>query len=64
MDFSAKMWREIPGVIWHHVKEGNINYPMTTFSITMHFLAVKGFMVAHECKAETLLFAWVLSVLW
>ena len=61
MDFSPKMWREIPGVIWYHVKNNNINYPMTTFSLIMHYLAIKGLFVASQCKPETLLFAWILA---
>ena len=60
MDFSPKMWRELPGVVWYHVKNNNVNYPMTIFSLTMHYLAIKGLLVSPECKAETLLFAFLL----
>jgi hypothetical protein len=44
-------------VLWHHVKNNNINIPMTTFSVSMHYLAVKGLLATPECKPETLLFA-------
>jgi len=60
MDFSPRMWRELPSNVWYHFKEGNVNYVMTIFSLGMHYLAIKGILAAPECKPETLLFAFLL----
>lgn len=55
-----KMWRELPGVVWYHLKEGNINWAMTTWSMAMHYYSIKAIMILAECKKETLLFAFLL----
>ena len=60
MDFSYKTISSIPSVIWYHLKEGNVNWTMTIWSILMHSLTLKGLTVIHQCKPETLLFAFLL----
>lgn len=60
MDFSYKSISNIPSVVWYHLKEGNVNWTMTIWSILMHSLTLKGLTVIPQCKPETLLFAFLL----
>ena len=60
MDLSPQMFPSIPGVLYYHYKEGNINYVMTSFSVAVHCLAVYGLFIAPLCKQETLLWAFLL----
>ena len=61
MDFSAKMFSDIPDVIRYHYKEGNINYFMTGFHVVIHALAIVGLFNITNAKAATLFFAWQMT---
>jgi len=60
MDFSAKMWKDIPGVVAYHYKEGNINWPMGTYVTLVHILALVGIPKVMACSEKTLIFAFLL----
>jgi hypothetical protein len=60
MDFSAKMFRDIPGLVSHHYKEGNINWPMGTYVAIVHVVATIGLFKVPLCSAQTLLWAFIL----
>ena len=61
MDFSPKMFREIPSTIHYHYKKGNINYFMTIFHIVIHSMALYGLYNWREAKALTLIFAFQMT---
>lgn len=60
MDFSAKMFRDIPGLVAHHWKEGNYNWPMIIYISLVHTLAAVGVSKIPQCSFETLLWAFYL----
>lgn len=59
MDFSAKMFREVPGLAAYHHKEGNLNWPMMTYVALVHVLAAVGIPTMAKCSPETLLWAFL-----
>jgi len=59
-DFSPQMWASIPGVIAHHYKNKSINWPMGIYISLVHVVAAVGLFTVLDCKAETLLWAFVL----
>jgi hypothetical protein len=60
MDFSAKMFRDIPGLIKFHYKEGNINWPMGIYVSLVHVVAAVGLVKAFDCSVQTLMWAFIL----
>lgn len=60
MDLSAKMFRELPSVIYHHHKEGGLNWPMIIYISLVHVVAFVGLFNISKCSAETLLWAFIL----
>jgi stearoyl-CoA desaturase (Delta-9 desaturase) len=54
------MFKDIPNVVVHHYKEGNINWPMLIYISLVHVVAVVGLFTIHKCSAETLLWAFIL----
>lgn len=60
MDFSAQMFRDIPGLISYHYKAGNMNWPMLIYVSLVHMLALVGIPKIMNCSAETLAFAFIL----
>ena len=60
MDFSAKMFRDIPGLIKHHYSEGNINWPMGIYISLVHIVAAVGLTKIPQCSPETLAWAFIL----
>jgi uncharacterized membrane protein YfcA len=59
MDFSMKMWRDIPGLVSYHYKEGNVNWPMGIYVTLVHVLAAVGIAKAFDCSKETLMWAFI-----
>eukprot|EP00957_Ditylum_brightwellii_P128975 9839105-Ditylum_brightwellii.AAC.1 len=60
MDFSPKMFRDIPSLVSYHWKEGNINWPMGIYISLVHVVAAVGLLTVPKCSAETLLWAFLL----
>jgi hypothetical protein len=60
MDFSMQMVRDIPKVINHHWKEGNLNWPMIIYISLVHSAATYGVTKVTQCSPETLLWAFIL----
>jgi len=60
MDFSMKMFRDVPGLVAHHYKEGNFNWPMIIYISFVHIVAALGLFAVPQCSKETLLWAFVL----
>jgi hypothetical protein len=60
MDFSMKMWRDIPGLVAYHYKQGNINWPMGIYISLVHVVAVTGLFYLPKCSYETLIWAFFL----
>ena len=60
MDLSAQMFRDIPKLVSHHYKEGNINWPMGIYISLVHIVAAVGVLRLAECSRETLMWAFVL----
>lgn len=60
MDLSMKMVRDIPKVVSHHWKEGNINWPMGIYISLVHVAAFSGLFKVMDCSRETLLWAFCL----
>jgi len=60
MDFSAKMFMDIPSVISHHWKGRTLNWPMIIYVSLVHVVAAAGFFYIPQCKVETLLWAFIL----
>ena len=60
MDLSMRMVKNIPGVIQHHWKEGNINWPMLIYISLVHVAAANGVVKSFQASYETLLWAFVL----
>jgi hypothetical protein len=54
------MFRDIPKVVAHHYKEGNLNYPTILYISLVHIVAVMGLFAVPRCSKETLLFAFIL----
>jgi hypothetical protein len=54
------MFRDIPKVVAHHYKEGNLNYPMIIYISLVHIVAVLGLFALPRCSKETLVFAFTL----
>lgn len=59
MDFSARMFRDIPKIVSYHYKEGNVNWPMLTYVTLVHVLASVGILKVMNCSRETLLWAFL-----
>jgi hypothetical protein len=53
MDLSYKMFIEIPLVVRHHWKAGNVNWLMTTWSMWAHVVALVGVFKIMDCSKET-----------
>jgi hypothetical protein len=60
MDFSAKMFRDIPSVVKSHYKEGTINWPMGLSVVVVHVLASVGLFKIADCSVQTLMWACIL----
>lgn len=60
MDLSAKMFMDVPGVVKHHYKEGNFNWPMIIYVCLVHYAAAVGAAKLTQCSAETLIWAFIL----
>lgn len=60
MDLSPQMFRDIPGLVKYHWKEGNFNWPMVIYVSLVHYIAFVGVGRLTQCSAETLLWAFVL----
>lgn len=60
MDLSVQMIRDIPGLVRHHYKEGNFNWPMIVYISLVHMVAIAGILALPQAKTETLLFAFLL----
>ena len=60
MDFSPKMFRDIPKVVHYHWKEGNLNWPMIIYISLVHVAAVAGVAKVMDCSAQTLMWAFLL----
>ena len=60
MDFSMKMFRDIPGLAAYHYKEGNINWPMGFYISLVHIVAAVGLTYVPRCSYETLIWAFLL----
>ena len=54
-----KMWRDIPGLVSHHYKAGNVNWPMLIYVTLVHTLAVVGIPTIAKCSRETLMWAFL-----
>eukprot|EP00560_Eucampia_antarctica_P008863 CAMPEP_0197822818 /NCGR_PEP_ID=MMETSP1437-20131217/93_1 /TAXON_ID=49252 ORGANISM="Eucampia antarctica, Strain CCMP1452" /NCGR_SAMPLE_ID=MMETSP1437 /ASSEMBLY_ACC=CAM_ASM_001096 /LENGTH=325 /DNA_ID=CAMNT_0043421635 /DNA_START=159 /DNA_END=1136 /DNA_ORIENTATION=- len=54
------MFRDIPSLVSHHYKEGNINWPMGTYVTLVHIVAIVGLFTVPKCSAETLIWAFLL----
>mmetsp|Transcript_35991 Transcript_35991/g.64810 ORF Transcript_35991/g.64810 Transcript_35991/m.64810 type:complete len:352 (+) Transcript_35991:304-1359(+) len=61
MDFSAKMWMDLPNVVRKHHKEGNINNFMVGFHFVVHILAVIGFVNFRNVMGTTWIFTWAFA---
>ena len=60
MDLSPQMFRDIPKLVYHHYKEGNLNYPMIVYISLVHIVGVMGLFTIPSCKKETLIWAFLL----
>lgn len=60
MDFSAKMWEDIPTVVKHHWNNKSINWPMGIYISLVHIIAFVGLFTVHNCQHSTLLWAFLL----
>lgn len=55
-----RMFRDLPGLVSHHYREGNINWPMLVYISLVHTVAIAGLFAAPKCSRETLLWAFLL----
>jgi hypothetical protein len=60
MDLSAQMFKDIPKVVYHHWKNGNINWPMCIFTLFTHSVALAGIFALPKADYRTLLWAFIL----
>jgi len=60
MDFSAKMFREIPPMIKKLYKEKSLNWPMIIYIGIVHAVALVGLFTIPKCSAQTLWFSFIL----
>ena len=60
MDLSPKMFMELPGLVKHHYKEGNFNWPMIIYVSLVHYAAAVGVAKMTQCTTETLMWAFIL----
>lgn len=60
MDFSAKMFKDIPSLVKNHWKNGAINWPMAIYVTIVHTAAFVGIKTIPKCSLETLLFGFAL----
>jgi len=60
MDFSAKMFKDIPSVVRYHFANKSVNYPMGIYITIVHIVAAVGFFTIPQCKPETLIWAFIL----
>lgn len=60
MDFSAKMFMDIPSVVHHHWKNGTINWPMGIYISLVHVVAFVGLFAIPKCSNDTLMWSFVL----
>jgi stearoyl-CoA desaturase (delta-9 desaturase) len=47
-------------IIAKHHKAGNINYPMSTYTVIIHLIAIYSIVIIPQCKASTLMLAYIL----
>lgn len=60
MDFSMKMFCDIPGLVSYHYKQGNVNWPMGIYITLVHVVAAVGLFYIPNCSYETLIWAFLL----
>jgi stearoyl-CoA desaturase (delta-9 desaturase) len=60
MDFSPKMFRDLPSLVSGHYKTGNMNWPMIIYISLVHSVAVVGLTKLTACSMETLLWSFIL----
>lgn len=60
MDFSLKMFQDIPSLISYHYKKGNINWPMLIYISLVHIIAIVGLFTIPKCQTKTLFWAFIL----
>jgi len=60
MDFSAKMFRDIPSVVSYHYNHGGFNLPMGIYISIVHAVAFVGLLTVPKCSPETLIWAFIL----
>jgi len=60
MDFSMKMWKDVPKLVSDHYKAGNVNWPMGIYITLVHVVAFVGLITIPKCSYETLLFAFIM----
>jgi len=60
MDFSAKMFRDIPSVLSYHINNGGFNMPMIIYTSLVHIVAFVGLLSIPKCSPETLIWAFIL----
>jgi len=60
MDFSAKMFRDIPSLLSHHYNNGGFNIPMLIYISLVHAVAFVGLLTLPKCSPETLIWAFIL----
>jgi len=60
MDFSAKMFMDIPSVVSYHWKNKSLNWPMGIYITLVHTIAFVGILTLPKCHYETLLWAFIL----
>jgi len=47
-------------IVAYHIKHGNVNWPMATYTSLFHLAALYGILTIPSCKKETLIWAFVL----
>ena len=61
MDLSLNMWMNIPNVVYHHYKEGNLNTFMCIYIPACHVLGMYG-LIAYGPKAMAETWIWTYMV--
>mmetsp|Transcript_17783 Transcript_17783/g.20484 ORF Transcript_17783/g.20484 Transcript_17783/m.20484 type:complete len:333 (+) Transcript_17783:123-1121(+) len=60
MDFSAKMWMDIPRLVIDNWNEKKLNWPMIIYVSLVHWVAIVGITALPQCSKATLFWAWLL----
>lgn len=60
MDFSAKMWKDIPRLVIDNWNEKKLNWPMIIYVSLVHWVAIVGITALPQCSKATLFWAWLL----